>query len=117
MRLIKKEFKDDPDILPVWFDPWRFEKEEHLAVISLLRTIRLSVDEYSLKTSSYEPSKIEVLKKSIELALKAFLKSTSLSEGVKGVVSTDIDMSKILTFVFLLALILFTSLNALSLQL
>lgn len=95
MRLIKEKFNDDPDILPVWFNPWRFENEEYLAVVPLLRTIRLSLDEYVQRNPSSRPRKIKFLRESIEFSLGAFLNATSLSVGIKGMAEAKIDFSKI----------------------
>ena len=51
MKMVKKELKetnktDLPKILPIWFDAWRYEREEHLAVIAILETIAHEIEEY-----------------------------------------------------------------------
>lgn len=41
MRLLEKrllEEKTNPRAIPVWFNPWRYEKEEHL-IIPFLKTM------------------------------------------------------------------------------
>src|SRR5215212_3795553 len=45
MRMIEKELIKDIDkdeILTVWFDAWRYEKEKYLAVIPFLRQVRIN---------------------------------------------------------------------------
>ena len=34
---IKDSFKDDDKIIPIWFNAWRFEKEEHI-IIPMLKS-------------------------------------------------------------------------------
>ena len=36
MRMIKDELSKDHNILPVWFNAWRYEREEHLARYTFL---------------------------------------------------------------------------------
>jgi len=45
MEIVKKNLDSDKKIVTVWFDAWRCEKEEYLAVIPFLRTIKLRLDE------------------------------------------------------------------------
>jgi predicted KAP-like P-loop ATPase len=40
MRMIEQELKNDRDMLVVWFEAWKYEKEEYLAVIPFLRTVQ-----------------------------------------------------------------------------
>lgn len=39
-RLLKG--KDEPHAIPVWFNPWRYEREEHL-IIPFLKTIEYEI--------------------------------------------------------------------------
>ncbi len=51
MRLLEKrlsEDKSDPRAIPVWFNPWRYEKEEHL-IIPFLKTIEHEIEGYLKK--------------------------------------------------------------------
>ena len=36
--------KGERDILTVWFNAWKYEKETYLAVIPFLRTIKITLD-------------------------------------------------------------------------
>ena len=38
---MKEKYSDNVEV--VWFDAWRYEKEEHSAMLPLLRTIILSL--------------------------------------------------------------------------
>jgi KAP family P-loop domain len=39
MKLIEQEFSKEDDIVTVWFNAWRYEREEQFAVIALMKTI------------------------------------------------------------------------------
>jgi len=42
--MTKKILDDNEKVITVWFDAWRYEREENLAVIRFLRTIKLTLD-------------------------------------------------------------------------
>ena len=44
MSMIKQILDGNDKIVTVWFDAWRYEREEYLAVIPFLRTVKLSLD-------------------------------------------------------------------------
>ncbi len=44
MRMTKKILDDNEKVITVWFDAWRYEREENLGVIPFLRTIKLTLD-------------------------------------------------------------------------
>lgn len=51
MRLLSQEICKDsgkPYVIPVWFNPWRYEKEEHL-IIPFLKTIEQEIKAYEEK--------------------------------------------------------------------
>jgi len=48
MRLLEDKLIEDggaPNAIPVWFNPWRYEKEEHL-IIPFLKTIEYEIKQY-----------------------------------------------------------------------
>src|SRR6478672_11607857 len=45
MNMIMNELEKNNRIVTVWFDAWRYEKEDNLAVIPFLRTIDLRLEE------------------------------------------------------------------------
>ncbi|MEM2141433.1 MAG: P-loop NTPase fold protein [Nitrososphaera sp.] len=97
MRMVEKQLREK-EIPTVWFDAWRYEREDHLAVVPFLRTFRLALEEFT-KSKSIEGTgnaqKWQDLKKSLELALKAFLKSSQLSVGIKDMISFDVNFKEI----------------------
>jgi hypothetical protein len=46
MEMIKKGLENDVDILPVWFDAWRYEREKYVAVIPFLRQIAIVLENH-----------------------------------------------------------------------
>jgi uncharacterized protein YjbI with pentapeptide repeats len=44
MSMIRDVLDGNKKIVTVWFDAWRYEREEYLAVIPFLRTVKLSLD-------------------------------------------------------------------------
>jgi predicted KAP-like P-loop ATPase len=70
MNLIKKELDElhDESIITVWFDAWRYEREEHFAIIPLLKTISYSIPE----------EKHKKIKKAFKEILIGITKSTPL---------------------------------------
>jgi predicted KAP-like P-loop ATPase len=91
MRLMKETLKNNRKVLTVWFDPWRYENEEYLAVIPLLRTIRLSLQQFTDENQiDVEKSRWKKLKESLEFSMEAFLNSMTLKVGIQNVASVDI---------------------------
>jgi hypothetical protein len=98
MRMIEGKLKEN-DIPTVWFDAWRFEREEHSALIPFLRTFGLSMEEYirglKLQGKLEEANNWEALKKGLSTTLIAFLKSTKVSYGVKDIIAVETDFEKL----------------------
>ena len=51
MLMIKSILDTNPKVVTVWFDAWRYEREENLAVIPFLRTIKLKLDTVDTSTT------------------------------------------------------------------
>jgi predicted KAP-like P-loop ATPase len=64
---LNQENNNDEDILTVWFNAWRYEREEQFALVSLLKTIAYKMDELP----KYKKLK-EILFKSAITAAKGF---------------------------------------------
>jgi hypothetical protein len=47
MKLIQKEFTDDRNVLTVWFNAWRYERQEQLAITALVKTIAYAMGEHA----------------------------------------------------------------------
>ncbi len=91
MLMTKKILDPIPEIVTVWFDAWRYEREQNLAVIPFLRTIKLTLD------ASEKPKgkKWQGLKNSITRSAAGFLTSTKITYGIKDVVSAETDFGRV----------------------
>lgn len=47
MKSIEKKLNEDKDIVTIWFNAWRYEREEQLTIVSLLKTIAYQMGEHS----------------------------------------------------------------------
>jgi formylglycine-generating enzyme required for sulfatase activity len=64
MHLLQGRISQDqiePYIIPVWFNPWRYEKEEHL-IIPFLKTIEREIEKYIEDQKGLEEKLTEKLK-------------------------------------------------------
>lgn len=55
MRLLSREIVKEPKepyIIPVWFNPWRYEKEEHL-IIPFLKALEVELEKFADKNKSH----------------------------------------------------------------
>src|SRR3989338_2451820 len=83
MRLLSGEIiknAKEPYIIPVWFNPWRYEKEEHL-IIPFLKTIEKEVKDYIKKHTGIHKKSLKLMKKAVLRIAKvaaAFAYSTSI---------------------------------------
>lgn len=49
MRVVEHELRSaDENILPVWFNAWRYEREDQFAIIALLKTIAFAMGEHKI---------------------------------------------------------------------
>ena len=46
----KDKLDNNDDILTVWFDSWKYEKEKYLAIVPLIRTIEIELEDKMLKS-------------------------------------------------------------------
>jgi hypothetical protein len=86
MMMIEDELKKDgmsKKILTVWFDAWKYEREEYVAVIPFLRVIRLGLEGFTPSNDRNRP-KWDGLKKGLERAYTAGPIETDLAELVKS---------------------------------
>lgn len=97
MRMVEKSVTDNyPEILvPVWFNPWRYEKEPHL-IIPFLRTIQQSLKKHiKLNKTLSKP----VSKKLRSWASRVANASAALASGLEGeldlkLLKVKLDVSK-----------------------
>lgn len=45
MTMVYESLKDKDDVVPLWFNAWRYEREKYSAVIPLLNTILVGISE------------------------------------------------------------------------
>jgi formylglycine-generating enzyme required for sulfatase activity len=81
-RLADKLAKNGPGprIVPVWFNPWRYSKEEHL-IIPFLKTIEAALLRYTKENEGLEEI---VLKPFKEGAVKMWRAAAAIAYGLKG---------------------------------
>jgi predicted KAP-like P-loop ATPase len=77
MRMIEKKIDTEQNIVTVWFDAWKYEREKYSSLIPFIRTIRFALDT-SNKTND---KRWQPLKRAIKKSYLAFLKSTMITAG------------------------------------
>jgi len=81
--MTKKILDDNEKVITVWFDAWRYEREENLAVIPFLRTIKLTLDaSHKSREGRWEGG--------VKRSAAAFLSSTKVTYGIKDIASAEI---------------------------
>jgi hypothetical protein len=97
MRAMESTLAADPSIVPVWFNAWRYEKEEHL-IVPLLDTIRDQVLEWGDDAQPTETrERVRGLARALGRAAKAILSGLTLKAGVPGAVDLSLDANKVAT--------------------
>jgi len=91
MLMIKEILDRYENLVTVWFDAWRYEREENLAVIPFLRTLKLTLD--ALEKS--KEGKWQGVKNGIKRSAIAFLTSTKLTYGVPGIGTAETDFGNV----------------------
>ncbi|HXT84439.1 MAG TPA: P-loop NTPase fold protein [Verrucomicrobiae bacterium] len=49
MKMVKDKLVNKDDVLTVWFDAWKYEREKNLAIVPLIRTIEIELEDKMLK--------------------------------------------------------------------
>lgn len=94
MRAIMHELESDARIVPIWFNAWRYEREEHL-VVPMLDALR----EQLAKRAEAGERDAPAARRAAGLvarAAKAFAAGTSLSANLPAVGGIDVDAAKIM---------------------
>jgi hypothetical protein len=96
MRAIERRL--DRDTVPVWFNAWRYEREEHL-ILPLLDVLRDALDSWAEKSDPLaNAAKISTVKKTARMTarvLRALATGVSVNVGVPGA-ATSLDVGKAL---------------------
>ena len=92
MQMIKEEIDDKYDNIAttIWFDAWRYEKEEYSAMIPLLRTIILTLENAIVdkSTDSDKKKSLKKVQKGFVKTIKAVFSNAELNIG--GEIGTDV---------------------------
>jgi predicted KAP-like P-loop ATPase len=84
MRMVEKKIQGDK-VLTIWFNAWRYEREDQFALIPLMREISRSIE---IKGSEFKK-----LKDSIKASIKATLDSTEVGFGIAKIKFKDLIKS------------------------
>ena len=95
MRLLEKELvekgESEPYPVTVWFNPWRYEKEEHL-IIPFLKTIEQALEQYKGKQELLKP--LKGMAKKIGEAAAAFAYGLKAEFKLLGIFGFTFDAAK-----------------------
>jgi energy-coupling factor transporter ATP-binding protein EcfA2 len=94
MRAIRERLRKREDVVTVWFNAWRYEREPHL-VVPLLDVLRESLDERAAVQSEEQASRTRLAAKAIARAGKALLTGVTLSAHVVGV-EAQLDLGRVM---------------------
>ncbi len=88
MRMVENRLRSDhPDLfVPVWFNPWRYEREEHL-IIPFLKTIQHAIEEHLKNTAEKDKFPEKARKKLKEVSNKLSKIAFALASTLKGEVN------------------------------
>ena len=106
MHLLQNKLGEDgnpPHVVPVWFNPWRYEKEEHL-IIPFLKTIEKSINSYVKRQEAAQKGKqkkafLNLLSGLKTAAMKMGEVASAFAYGMKanckiGPVGLELDLAK-----------------------
>ena len=85
MQMIKEEIKTNKEYskkaTTIWFDSWRYEKEEYSLMIPLLRTIILTLHEViiDISTDNEKKKSLQKVQKGFVKMIKAIIMNTTLN--------------------------------------
>jgi hypothetical protein len=89
MHMIKNRLDRNDNIVTIWFEAWRYERENNLAVVPFLRTFKISLNKI---TESEKRDWVTVIKEGITKSTKAFKNATKVSIQVPGFVTVETDI-------------------------
>jgi len=91
MHLLERrllEGESTPHVIPAWFNPWRYKKEEHL-IIPFLKTIESEIEAYA------NSKKTEINKQILTRIKKAAQKIGHASEAILYGIKADLKMGPV----------------------
>lgn|GEM_PF-6673712 len=94
MRAIEHRVAAKPELmLPVWFNAWRYEREEHL-IVPLLDNLREALERWS-KSQTDDDGRVKDAARKFGRAARALLRGISIQGGV-AVVQGTLDIGKMM---------------------
>jgi hypothetical protein len=98
MRAIEHDLCSRPEVVPVWFNAWRYEKEEHL-IVPLLDTIREELLSWGARPNVSEEAKTLArrMASAVGKAARAILAGLTLKAGIPGAVDVSLEANKVAT--------------------
>ena len=94
MRAIKDKLSGRSDVVTIWFNAWRYEREPHL-IVPLLDVLRETLEERATAQPEEQAGRTRLAARTIARAGKALLTGVTLSAQVVGV-GAQIDLSKVM---------------------
>jgi hypothetical protein len=94
MRAISEKLRGREDVVTVWFNAWRYEREPHL-IVPLLDVLRESLDECAKMQPAEQAGRTREAAKAVARAGKALLAGVTLSASLVGV-KAQLDLSKMM---------------------
>ena len=99
MRAIERRLADDPEVITLWFNAWRYEREEHL-IVPMLDTLREALlawaEANEANTDRHESStRARRAAATVARAARAILVGLTLRAGLPGGPELALDASKI----------------------
>jgi len=101
MRAIQKRIDLREDVITVWFNAWRYEREEHL-IVPLLDVLRETLLEWGRRVEQDAPTRARLGRRAREAAgamgraARAIARGISFSAGLPGgFVSASLDLDKV----------------------
>lgn len=93
MRAIERQWERHPDVIPVWFTAWRYEKEPHL-IVPLLDVLR---EELSKRAAQPGPqSSFRSAAAAVARAARAFMAGLTVTAKLPGM-TAQVDPEKIIS--------------------
>lgn len=98
MKAIQHDLNGHPEVVGVWFNAWRYEKEEHL-IVPLLDTVREELIAWGARegTSEETGTRARRMASAIGKATRAILAGLTLSTGLPGAIELSLDANKVAT--------------------
>jgi sucrose-6-phosphate hydrolase SacC (GH32 family) len=92
---LRRNSKAKKDLLVVWFDAWKYEKEKHLTMLPFIRTISLELEnKLALENNSNSKNKRwNHLRKGLQRTIIAFSNSSTMNLGLGEHGSAQIDLA------------------------